>query len=100
MSCFSERCSLPPHAGNSRTWPPWARSVTFSTAFLEAGGVGKKDGSDAPDTGIGEETGEIATYRVNGLLPVIVWDSGRAQDREHALGLSRPSDVQSSRNCV
>jgi putative SOS response-associated peptidase YedK len=52
----------------------WAQIVAFSTAFLEAGGVGKKDGSDAPETGIGEETGEIATYRVNGLLPVIVWD--------------------------
>lgn len=52
----------------------WAQIVAFSAAFLEAGGVGRKDGSDASETGISDETGEIATYRVNGLLPVIVWD--------------------------
>ena len=46
----------------------WAQIVAFSTAFMESGVVGKKsDDSDG-------ETGEIATYRVNGLLPVIVWD--------------------------
>ena len=47
----------------------WAQIVAFSATFLEAGGVGRKDGGDGQD-----ETGEIATYRVNGLLPVIVWD--------------------------
>ena len=46
----------------------WAQIVAFSTAFMESGGVGKqKEGGEG-------ETGEIATYRVNGLLPVIVWD--------------------------
>jgi putative SOS response-associated peptidase YedK len=50
----------------------WAQIVAFSTAFLDAGGVGeKKDGGEGQGS---EETGEIATYRVNGLLPVIVWD--------------------------
>ncbi len=52
----------------------WAQIVAFSSSFLDAGGVGRKDGSDGPETGIRDETGEIATYRVNGLLPVIVWD--------------------------
>ncbi len=51
----------------------WAQIVAFSTAFLETGGVGKKkDGGDGSGDG---ETGEIATWRVNGLLPVIVWDA-------------------------
>lgn len=46
----------------------WAEIVAFSKAFLETGGIGERGGG-------GEgETGEIATYRVNGLLPVIVWD--------------------------
>ena len=52
----------------------WAQIVAFSTAFLETGGVGKKQDRGAKD-GEGGETGEIATYRVNGLLPVIVWDA-------------------------
>lgn len=47
----------------------WAQIVAFSKAFLDSSGVGKKE-----EDGDGE-TGEIATYRVNGLLPVIVWDA-------------------------
>jgi len=47
----------------------WAQIVAFSTAFIDSGGVGKKDGRDGQG-----ETGEIATYLVNSLLPVIIWD--------------------------
>ncbi len=42
----------------------WAQIVEYASMFTKEGGKGQSDG----------ETGEIATYRVNGLLPVIVWD--------------------------
>ena len=45
----------------------WAQIVAFSEAFLE-----RRD-----DDGPGGEgsNDDVATYRVNGLLPVIVWDA-------------------------
>jgi putative SOS response-associated peptidase YedK len=52
----------------------WSQIVAFSRAFLDAGGIGEK--KDSP--GEEGETGEIVTWRVNGLLPVIVWDSEAA----------------------
>ena len=51
----------------------WAEIVGFSEAFLE------RQGED----GAGNESGndEVATYRVNGLLPVIVWDAEQGKRR-------------------
>ena len=49
----------------------WAQIVEYSSLFTEG---------DAGDGKGGDETGEIVTYRVNGLLPVIVWD---AEARKH-----------------
>ena len=43
----------------------WAQIVEYASMFTREGGKGQSEG----------ETGEIATYRVNGLLPVVVWDA-------------------------
>ena len=48
----------------------WAEIVEFST-LLESGG-----GEDA-----GGNNDEIVTHRVNGMLPVIVWDAEAQQRR-------------------
>lgn len=50
----------------------WREVVDFSQPFSENGG----------DGGLGEGSNdEIVTYRVNGLLPVIVWDAEARQRR-------------------
>jgi putative SOS response-associated peptidase YedK len=51
----------------------WREIVEYSQAFTEGGGDGDGGGDDAAD--------EIATYRVGGLLPVIIWDADQRQRR-------------------
>lgn len=45
----------------------WSEVVDFSQALTESGGVGRGGDEGGND--------EIVTYRVGGLLPVIVWDA-------------------------
>jgi putative SOS response-associated peptidase YedK len=52
----------------------WAQIVAFSNAFVESGGKKGQGGDEGGD-------GEIATYRVNGLLPVLVWDAEARERR-------------------
>ena len=51
----------------------WSEVVAFSQALTETGGGGATGGDGSNDS--------IVTYRVNGLLPVIVWnaEAGRRQ---------------------
>ena len=55
----------------------WAQIVAYSDGVH---GVGRRRQEEGRRTGSGE-TGEIATYRVNGLLPVIVWDEAARERR-------------------
>jgi putative SOS response-associated peptidase YedK len=59
----------------------WAEIVAFSEAFLQACGARGNAGGDAADGGDGGSNDEVAVYRVNGLLPVIVWDEEARQRR-------------------
>jgi putative SOS response-associated peptidase YedK len=52
----------------------WAQIVAYSEAFLSGGGDGQGDSE-------GGGNDEIVTYRVGGLLPVIVWNAEARERR-------------------
>src|SRR5580704_4952481 len=51
----------------------WGQIVAYSSLFTSGGGAGEQGGD--------EGGGEIATYRVGGLLPVIIWDAETRERR-------------------
>src|SRR5438067_2149453 len=65
----------------------WAQIVDYSELFLSEGKGGDQGEGAGAD-------GEIATYRVNGLLPVIVWDAEAQQRRVVPMrwGFPHPKD--------
>jgi putative SOS response-associated peptidase YedK len=50
----------------------WSEVVTFSQPLTDSGGGEGQGGDEASNEGSNDE---IVTYRVGGLLPVIVWDA-------------------------
>src|SRR5260370_5779180 len=60
--------SVPPCAVNSRLWHPGAKSSRFPSRSQRAAETKDPSGDDGSND-------EIVTYRVGGLLPVIVWDA-------------------------
>ena len=68
---FTPRCSVARMCGKFTAMVSWRQIVEFGSMFT---GGSSKSGDDG---GGGDE---IATYRVNGQLPVIVWD-GEARQR-------------------
>jgi putative SOS response-associated peptidase YedK len=68
----------------------WPQNVAHSQVFTGPGGIGRSDGADASEG--------AATYRVNELVPVIVWDAEKLARRVVRMrwGLPHPKDWRRS----
>ena len=64
--------------GKFTAYSSWSEVVAFSQPLTASGG---DDGQGSGDGGSDGSNDEIVTYRVGGLLPVIVWDAEAGQRR-------------------
>ena len=93
MEVWQPRCGTswgskggrPPRcAENSRPWSRGPKIVEYASMFTREGGKGQREG----------ETGEIATYRVNGLLPVLVWNEAARERKVVPMPLGLPRSAR------